>query len=36
VNSKKLKRYEKEYVALKEAQMMQEDPVERLQVFIFI
>jgi len=31
VNVKKLKRYEKEYIALKEVTMMQEDPIERLQ-----
>ena len=30
--SKKLKKYEKEHVAMKEAQMQQEDPVERYEV----
>ena len=32
VSPKKLKKYEKEFLAMKEAQLQQEDPVERLEV----
>ncbi len=36
VQSKKLKKYEKEYVAMKEAQMQQEDPIDRFEVTLLI
>jgi hypothetical protein len=32
VNSKKLKKYEKEYITIKEQEMQQEDPIERMEV----
>ena len=32
VSSRKLKKYEKEYASIREAQMQTEDPVERLEV----
>ena len=32
LSHKKLKKYEKEYMAMKEAQLQHEDPIERLEV----
>ena len=32
VNARKLKKYEKEYLAIKEEELQKEDPVERLEV----
>lgn len=32
VTSKKLKKYEKEYITMKEQEMQQEDPIERMEV----
>ncbi len=35
VTAKKLKKYEREYVLMKEQQMQQENPIERFEVSIF-
>ena len=35
ISSKKLKKYEKEHIAMKEAQMQQEDPIERVEVSLW-
>jgi hypothetical protein len=34
VTSKKIKKYEKEYTAMKEQEMQQEDPIERYDVSV--
>ena len=36
MSGKKLKKYEKEYDAMKEAEIQQEDPVDRIEVYTLI